>query len=122
MNPWSYAWQTSALPNYAISSNKEMFIIISIGFTLFLIGLFGIFLSRKNLIVMLMSIELVLLALNFLFITASSYLDNSIGAYLFPFYVLVVAAAESAIGLSLLISYFRLKGTIAVQFIHLLKG
>lgn len=99
-----------------------MFIIITIGFTLFLIGLFGIFLSRKNLIVMLMSIELVLLAINFLFISASSYTDNSIGAYLFPFYVLVIAAAESAIGLSLLIAYFRLKGTIAVQYIHLLKG
>lgn len=98
-----------------------MFIIITIGFTLFLIGLFGIFLSRKNLIVMLMSIELVLLALNFLFITSSSYLDNSL-AYLFPLYVLVIAAAESAIGLSLLIAYFRLKGTISVQFIHLLKG
>lgn len=95
-----------------------MFIII--GFLLFLIGLFGIILSRKNLIVMLMSIELVLLALNFLLITASS--DNLIGSFLFPLYILVVAAAESAIGLSLLISYYRLKGTISVQYLHLLKG
>jgi NADH-quinone oxidoreductase subunit K len=95
-----------------------MFIII--GFLLFIIGVFGIIISRKNLIVMLMSIELVLLALNFLLITAPT--DNLIGGQVFVLYILVVAAAESAIGLSLLISYFRLKGTISVQYLHLLKG
>ena len=88
---------------------------------LFLIGILGIVVNRKNIIIMLMSIELMLLAVNFLFIIYSCILDNIIGQ-IFALYVLVVAAAESAIGLSILVSYYRVRGTISVKFINLLRG
>lgn len=94
---------------------------ITLGFILFIISTFGIIINRKNLIVLLMCIELALLSINFIFIISSSYLDNIIGE-LFAFYILVVAAAESAIGLSILVSYYRIKGTISVKFINLLRG
>ena len=70
---------------------------------------------------MLMSIELMLLAINFLLILYSCLLDNLIGQ-IFALYVLVVAAAESAIGLSILVAYYRVRGTISVKFINLLRG
>ena len=88
---------------------------------LFLIGILGIVVNRKNLIIMLMSIELMLLAINFLFIIYSCILDNLMGQ-IFALYVLVVAAAESAIGLSILVAYYRVRGTISVKFINLLSG
>lgn len=94
---------------------------LTLAFILFLIGILGIVVNRKNLIIMLMSIELMLLAINFLFIISSSHLDNIIGQ-VFALYVLVVAAAESAIGLSILVAYYRVRGTISVKFIHLLRG
>jgi NADH-quinone oxidoreductase subunit K len=94
---------------------------ITLGFILFIIATFGIIINRKNLIVLLMCIELALLSINFILIISSSYLDNIVGE-LFAFYILVVAAAESAIGLSILVSYYRIKGTISVKFINLLKG
>jgi NADH-quinone oxidoreductase subunit K len=92
-----------------------------LAFTLFLIGIMGIVVNRKNLIIMLMSIELMLLAINFLFIIYSSLLDNIFGQ-IFALYVLVVAAAESAIGLSILVAYYRVRGTISVKFLNLLRG
>jgi len=70
---------------------------------------------------MLMSIELMLLAINFLLILYSCFLDNLIGQ-IFALYVLVVAAAESAIGLSILVAYYRVRGTISVKFLNLLRG
>ena len=88
---------------------------------LFLIGILGIVVNRKNSIIMLMSIELMLLAINLLFIIYSCLLDNLIGQ-VFALYVLVVAAAESAIGLSILVAYYRVRGTISVKFINLLRG
>ena len=88
---------------------------------LFLIGILGIVVNRKNIIIMLMSIELMLLAINFLLILYSCLLDNLIGQ-IFALYVLVVAAAESAIGLSILVAYYRVRGTISVKFINLLRG
>ena len=88
---------------------------------LFLIGILGIVVNRKNIIIMLMSIELMLLAINLLFIVFSSLLDNIVGQ-IFALYVLVVAAAESAIGLSILVAYYRVRGTISVKFINLLRG
>jgi len=88
---------------------------------LFLIGILGIVVNRKNIIIMLMSIELMLLAINLLFIVFSAFLDNIIGQ-IFALYVLVVAAAESAIGLSILVAYYRVRGTISVKFINLLRG
>jgi NADH-ubiquinone oxidoreductase chain 4L len=95
--------------------------LISLSFILFLIGILGIIVNRKNLLLLLMSIELMLLAINFLLILTSSYLDNILGQ-LFALYILVVAAAESAIGLSILIAYYRVKGSISVKFINLLRG
>ena len=90
-------------------------------FLLFLIGIFGIVLNRKNLLTLLMSIELLLLAINLLFIFSSLALDSFLGMS-FAFFVLLVAAAESAVGLSLLVAYFRVKGSIAINFISLLRA
>ena len=89
--------------------------------SLFLLSLWGIFLNRKNIIVMLMSIELMLLAVNSNFLVFSVYLDDILGQ-LFSLFILTVAAAESSIGLALLVIYYRARGTVAVEFISLLKG
>ena len=94
---------------------------IFVSMILFLLGIWGIFLNRKNIIIMLMSIELMLLAVNLNFLLFSVYLDDMIGQ-LFALFVLTVAAAESAIGLALLVIYYRVRGTIAVEFINLIKG
>jgi NADH-quinone oxidoreductase subunit K len=94
---------------------------LAVSMTLFLLGIWGIFLNRKNIIIMLMSIELMLLAVNMNFLFFSVYLDDLIGQ-LFALLVLTVAAAESAIGLALLVIYYRVRGTIAVEFINLIKG
>ena len=94
---------------------------ITFSFILFLLGFWGIFLNRKNIIIMLMSIELMLLAVNLNFLFFSVYLDDIVGQ-LFALFVLTVAAAESAIGLAILVVYYRVRGTIAVEFISLLKG
>jgi NADH-quinone oxidoreductase subunit K len=90
-------------------------------FILFIIGLSGIVVNRKNIILLLMSIELMLLAINLFFIYYSMVFDDMAGQ-LFSFFILLVAGAESAIGLSILIAFFRVKGNIYLQFIHLLKG
>lgn len=94
---------------------------LSVPMVVFMIGLSGIFLNRKNLLIILMSIELVLLAVNMNFIIFSVYLDDLLGQ-VFALLVLTVAAAESAIGLAILVIYFRARGTIAIEEIHLLKG
>lgn len=94
---------------------------LTVALILFLLGIWGMFLNRKNIIIMLMSIELMLLAVNFNFIIFSVYLDDLVGQ-LFALFVLTVAAAESAIGLAILVIYYRLKGSIAVEHIHLMKG
>jgi NADH-quinone oxidoreductase subunit K len=89
--------------------------------TLFLLGVWGIFLNRKNIIVMLMSIELMLLAVNTNFLVFSLYVDDLVGQ-VFALFILTVAAAESSIGLALLVIYYRARGTVAVEFMNLLKG
>jgi len=94
---------------------------LAVSSTLFLLGVWGIFLNRKNIIIMLMSIELMLLAVNFNFLIFSVYLDDLIGQ-IFSLFILTVAAAESAIGLALLVIYYRARGTISVEFINLMKG
>ena len=94
---------------------------LSFSCTLFLLGLWGIFLNRKNIIVMLMSIELMLLAINCTFLVFSMYLDDLLGQ-VFALFILTVAAAESSIGLALLVIYYRARGTVAIEFINLLKG
>ena len=88
---------------------------------LFTIGIFGIFLNRKNVIVILMSIELMLLAVNVNLVAFSVHLQDLVGQ-IFSLFVLTVAAAEAAIGLAILVIYFRNRGTIAVDDIHLMRG
>jgi NADH-quinone oxidoreductase subunit K len=88
---------------------------------LFVIGIFGIFLNRKNVIVMLMSIELILLAVNLNFIAFSVYLGDLAGQ-IFTLFILTVAAAEAAIGLAIIVCFFRNRGTIAVEDINVMKG
>ncbi len=94
---------------------------LCVSMILFLLGIWGIFLNRKNILIMLMSIELMILAVNLLFLFFSVYLDDLIGQ-LFALLALTVAAAESAIGLALLVVYYRVRGTISVEFINLMKG
>lgn len=88
---------------------------------LFTIGVFGIFLNRKNVIVILMSIELMLLAVNINFVAFSAFLQDLTGQ-IFTMFILTVAAAEAAIGLAILVVFFRNKGSIAVEDISEMKG
>jgi len=88
---------------------------------LFVIGVFGIFLNRKNVIIILMSIELMLLAVNINFVAFSVHLGDLHGQ-IFSMFVLTVAAAEAAIGLAILVTFFRNKGAIAVEDLSILKG
>lgn len=88
---------------------------------IFTIGVFGIFLNRKNVIVILMSIELMLLAVNINFVAFSAFLHDLAGQ-VFTMFILTVAAAEAAIGLAILVTFFRNKGSIAVEDISALKG
>jgi NADH-quinone oxidoreductase subunit K len=92
-----------------------------LGAILFTIGIFGIFLNRKNLIVILMAIELMLLAVNINLVAFSVFLGDLVGQ-VFAMFVLTVAAAEAAIGLAILVVYFRNRGSIAVEDINLMKG
>tara|TARA_X000000368_G_scaffold158046_1_gene124510 strand:+ start:332 stop:637 length:306 start_codon:yes stop_codon:yes gene_type:complete len=88
---------------------------------LFLIGVFGIFLNRKNVIIILMSIELILLSVNINFVSFSYFLGDLTGQ-IFSLFVLTVAAAEAAIGLAILVCFFRNKGSIAVDDANVMKG
>lgn len=88
---------------------------------LFTLGVFGIFLNRKNVIVILMSIELMLLAVNINLVAFSTHLGDLVGQ-IFALLVLTVAAAEAAIGLAILVVYFRNRGSIAVTDINMMKG
>ncbi len=94
---------------------------LTVGAILFTIGVFGIFLNRKNVIIILMSIELILLSVNINLIAFSAHLGDLVGQ-VFAMFVLTVAAAESAIGLAILVVYFRKRGTIAVEDINMMKG
>lgn len=94
---------------------------LSVAAILFAIGIFGIFLNRKNIIVILMSVELMLLAVNINFVSFAVALNDLVGQ-IFAMFVLTVAAAEAAIGLAILVIYFRNRGTIAVEDINLMKG
>ncbi len=85
------------------------------------IGIFGIFLNRKNVIIILMSIELILLAVNINLVAFSAFLGDLTGQ-VFALLVLTVAAAEAAIGLAILVVYFRNRGTIAVEDVNIMKG
>lgn len=88
---------------------------------LFLVGVSGMFLHRKSIIIMIMSVELMLLAVNLNWILFSVFLDDIVGQIM-SFFILTVAAAESAIGLGILVVYYRVRKTISVSFISLLRS
>ena len=94
---------------------------LAVAATLFTLGILGIFLNRKNVIVILMSIELILLAVNINLVAFSSFLHDIVGQ-IFALLVLTVAAAEAAICLAVLVVYFRNRGSIAVEDINMMKG
>ena len=94
---------------------------LTLGAVIFSIGIIGIFLNRKNIIVILMSIELILLAVNINFVSFSYFLGDLTGQ-IFSLFVLTVAAAEAAIGLAILVCFFRNKGSIAVDDANVMKG
>jgi NADH-quinone oxidoreductase subunit K len=94
---------------------------LSLGAILFALSVVGIFLNRRNLIVLLMAIELMLLAVNLNFVAFSHYLGDMAGQ-VFVFFILTVAAAESAIGLAILVVVFRNRSSIAVEELNTLKG
>jgi len=96
---------------------------LTVAAMLFVIGIFGIFLNRKNVIILLMSIELMLLAVNINLVAFSSVLglDDLVGQ-VFTMFVLTVAAAEAAIGLAILVCFFRNRGTIDVEDVNVMKG
>jgi len=94
---------------------------LTVAAILFTIGVFGIFLNRKNIIIILMSIELILLAVNINFVAFSSHLSDLVGQ-VFALLILTVAAAEAAIGLAILVIFFRNRGSIAVDDVNMMKG
>ena len=102
---------------YHLDLFKHLFLSLSI----FLIGSLGIFITRRNIIVILMSIELMLLGVNLFFIFLSIFLDDGLGQ-VFSLYILTIAAAESAIGLALIVIYYRLRGIISIDYISTIKG
>ena len=99
-----------ALPHY-----------LSVAAMLFTIGVFGIFVNRKNVIIILMSVELILLAVNINFVAFSTHL-NDVAGQVMAMFVLTVAAAEAAVGLAILVTFFRNRGDIAVDDASMMKG
>jgi NADH-quinone oxidoreductase subunit K len=94
---------------------------LTVAAILFTLGVFGIFLNRKNVIIILMSVELILLAVNINLVAFSVFLNDLVGQ-VFAMFILTVAAAEAAIGLAILVVYFRNRGTIQVEDINMMKG
>ena len=94
---------------------------LTLGAVIFTIGIIGIFLNRKNIIIILMSIELILLAVNINLVSFSIYLQNLVGQ-VFAMFILTVAAAEAAVGLAIIVIYYKNKGSINVEHIDSLKG
>ena len=94
---------------------------LTVAAILFTIGVFGIFLNRKNVIIILMSVELILLSVNINLVAFSSFLGDMVGQ-VFAMFVLTVAAAEAAIGLAILVVYFRNRGSIEVEDLNVMKG
>jgi len=94
---------------------------LAVAAILFTLGIIGIFLNRKNVIIILMSIELILLAVNINLVAFSTHLGDLVGQ-VFALIVLTVAASEAAIGLAILVAYYRNRGSIAVEDVNLMKG
>jgi NADH-quinone oxidoreductase subunit K len=94
---------------------------LTVAAMLFVIGIFGIFVNRKNVIVILMSVELMLLAVNINLVAFSAYLGDLVGQ-VFTMFILTVAAAEAAIGLAIIVCFFRNRGSIDVEDVNMMKG
>ena len=94
---------------------------LTVAAVLFTLGVFGIFVNRKNVIVILMSIELILLAVNINMVAFSTHLNDIVGQ-VFALLILTVAAAEAAIGLAILVVFFRNRGSIAVEDVNMMRG
>lgn len=94
---------------------------LTVAAILFTLGVFGIFLNRRNVIIILMSVELILLAVNINLVAFSVFMGDLVGQ-VFTMFILTVAAAEAAIGLAILVVYFRNRGSIAVEDINMMKG
>jgi NADH-quinone oxidoreductase subunit K len=94
---------------------------LTVGACLFTLGMFGIFLNRKNVIIILMSVELMLLAVN-INLVAFAHFANDLVGQVFALFILTVAAAETAIGLAIIVVYYRNRGSIAVEDINMMKG
>ncbi len=94
---------------------------LAVGAILFTLGVLGIFINRKNIIIILMSIELILLAVNINLVAFSAFLGDLVGQ-VFALLILTVAAAEAAIGLAILVAFFRNRGSIAVEDVNMMKG
>lgn len=94
---------------------------VSFFFTLFAFSLIGMFLNKKNILIMLMSLEMLFLSTSFFFIFSSVYLDDVTGQ-IFAILILTVAASESAIGLAILVIYYRIRSSISVELMNLMKG
>jgi len=92
-----------------------------LSFFIFLVGVSGLFLTRKHIILLLLSVELIFLSINYNFIIFSVFMDDMLGQY-YALCILTVAAAESAIGLAILVIFYRLRGGISLDLINLLKG
>ena len=103
------------------SDTHNMLNYLLLSAVLLILGVFGVFLTRRHLILILISIELILLSVNLKFVVFSVYLDDIVGQ-VFSLFVLMVAAAESSIGLAILVVYYMLFGTIYVDFINFLKS
>ncbi|MCF6292913.1 MAG: NADH-quinone oxidoreductase subunit NuoK [Robiginitomaculum sp.] len=94
---------------------------LAVSAIIFTIGIFGIFVNRKNVVIVLMSVELILLAVNINFVAFSAHLNDLTGQ-VFALFILTVAAAEAAVGLAILVVYFRNRGDISVDHINMMKG
>jgi len=94
---------------------------LAVGAILFVLGVLGVMMNRRNVIIILMSIELILLAVNVNFVAFSAFM-NDLSGQVFTLFILTVAAAEAAIGLAILVIYFRNRGSIAVDDINLMRG
>lgn len=94
---------------------------LTVAAILFTLGMFGVFINRKNVIVILMSVELILLAVNINLVAFSSFLGDLVGQ-IYALLVLTVAAAEASIGLAILVVFYRNRGSIAVEDVNLMKG
>nr|WQF69669.1 NADH dehydrogenase subunit 4L [Ceramothamnion sp.] len=99
----------------------NFFSVVNTFLILFFIGLLGMFLNKKNILIMLMSLEMLFLAVSGFFIFSAIYLDD-ISGQIFAILILTVAASESAIGLAILVIYYRIRSTISVELMDLLKG